>query len=135
MASSAQSLCGLTTSFQSLKLKDVDGEDVTLYASFARGAFEILHNNASTPDALEILSKALQACETAQFSSYILSLYHYHEIGIKTLYEEEFLNLAEASTLIWFQVKNGSQGLSVLSKRVHSLMVTALNVAKRDTEL
>ena len=60
MASSAQSLRGLTTSFQSLKLKDVDGEDVTSYASFARGAFEILCNNASMPpDALEILSKAL----------------------------------------------------------------------------
>jgi hypothetical protein len=61
LASSPESLGGLTTLIQATTLKDFDGENVIEFVSFASGALEQLHNNNALPvDILSIMVNALK---------------------------------------------------------------------------
>jgi hypothetical protein len=79
LAASPESLRGLTTVLQSTTLKDFDGENVSEFVSFARGAIEQLRNNMALPiDALSIVANALKESETSNFIGYISMMYNNH---------------------------------------------------------
>ena len=79
LASTPESMHGLTTILQETKLSDYNGENITEYISFTQDAIEQLRNNHALPtDALWLISKALRECETQEFVSYITMMYNNH---------------------------------------------------------
>jgi Zinc knuckle len=96
LASTPESMRGLTTIIQDTKLSDFDGENVTEFASFARGAIEQLRNNNALPtDVLSLVAQALKACETQDFVSYINVMYNNHVQSVKRCTIDDMLLLAE----------------------------------------
>jgi hypothetical protein len=96
LASSAQSLRGLTLQLEKLTIKDIDGENVADYVSFARGAIEQLRNNNALPiDVLTILVDALKVSSTESFNAFVTSMYNNHVQGVKTVTAEDVLRAAE----------------------------------------
>jgi hypothetical protein len=79
LASTPESLQGLTHVLETTTLKEFDGENVTQYVSFARGAIEQLRNNEVLPfDIMSIVANALKQCETEGFVGYISTMYNNH---------------------------------------------------------
>lgn len=106
LGSSPESLRGLISVLQTTTLKSFDGENVTEFVSFARGAVEQLQNHNALPiDALTILANALKDCDTPDFVGYVTTMYNNHVQGVKnctidTLLrsaEKEYINLTSAS--------------------------------------
>ena len=65
LASTPESVRGITTVLQETKLSDFNGENVTEFVSFARDTIEQLRNNNALPtDVLSLVANALKACET-----------------------------------------------------------------------
>jgi hypothetical protein len=96
LASSAQSLRGLTLQLEKLTIKDIDGENVADYVSFARGAIEQLRNNNALPiDVLTILVDALKVSSTESFNAFVTSMYNNHVQGVKSVTAEDVLRAAE----------------------------------------
>jgi hypothetical protein len=87
LASFPESMRGLTTIFlQDTTLTDFDGENVTEYVSFIRGAIEQLQNNNALPiNVLSIVANALKHCETDDFVSYINTMYNNHLQGLRAV--------------------------------------------------
>jgi hypothetical protein len=96
LTSTPESMRGLTTIIQDTKLSDFDGENVTEFVSFARGAIEQLRNNNALPtDVLSLVAQALKACETQDFVSYINVMYNNHVQSVKRCTVNDMLLLAE----------------------------------------
>ena len=96
LASTPESMRGLTTILQETKLSDYNGENVTEYVSFARGAIEQLRNNHALPtDVLWLISKALRACETPEFVSYLTTMYNNHVQHVKPCTVDDMMLAAE----------------------------------------
>jgi hypothetical protein len=111
LASSPESLRGLTTLIQTTTLKDFDGENVIEFVSFARGAMEQLRNNAALPiDILSILANALKQCETPDFVSYITSMYNNHVQGVKDCSPTDLLSNAETEYIAMVTSKKWQLG-------------------------
>jgi uncharacterized protein YacL (UPF0231 family) len=97
MSSTEKSLRAVKTQLENIKLKDVDGENVSILASWIRGATLYLKNNNSLPsDIFYIIKESLRACSTDQFVKYIDTIYTNHQLKLVTLDPDEFLDLAEA---------------------------------------
>ena len=96
LASTPESMHGLTMILQETKLSDYNGENVTEYISFARGAIEQLRNNHALPtDVLWLISKALRTCETPEFVSYLTTMYNTHVQHVKTCTVDDMMLAAE----------------------------------------
>jgi hypothetical protein len=96
LVSTPESMHGLMTILQDMKLSDFNGENVTEFISFARGAIEQLwNNNALLTDMLSLVAQALKACETQDFVSYINIMYNNHVQSIKRCTVDEMLLLAK----------------------------------------
>lgn len=93
LASSPESMRGLTTTLQETKLTDFDGENVVEYMSFVHGAIEQLRNNNALPvDVLPIVANALKHCKVEDFMSYVNTMYNNHLQGVKTCTVKELLS-------------------------------------------
>jgi uncharacterized membrane protein YgcG len=97
LASTPESLRGLTSVLETTTLTDFDGENVTQYVSFARGAIEQLRNNEALPfNILSIVATALRHCETDDFVGYIQTMYNNHIQHVRRITVDELLTDAEA---------------------------------------
>lgn len=96
LASTPESMRGLTNILQETTLKDFDGENVTEYVSFTRGAVEQLKNNNALPiDVLSLVANALKATETEDFASYVSTMYNNHVQRVKVCTVDDLLLNAE----------------------------------------
>jgi hypothetical protein len=107
LVSSPKSMRGLTTILQDTMLTDFDGENVTEYVSFIRGAIEQLQNNNALPiDVLSIVANALKHCETDDFISYVNMMYkNNHLQGVRTCTVNELLLKVEKEYITYVSTK------------------------------
>ena len=106
LASTLESMCGLTTILQETKLSDYNGENITEYVSFTCGAIKQLRNNHALPtDVLWLISKALRACETPEFVSYLTTMYNNHVQHVKPCTVDDMLLAAETEYMSMVSAK------------------------------
>jgi hypothetical protein len=113
LASSPESLHGLTMQIQTTTHKDFDGENVIELVIFAHGALEQLHNNNALPvDILSIMANALKQCETPDFISYIARMYNNHVQHVKACTVGNMLSSAKQEYIALVTTKKWTVSLT-----------------------
>ena len=90
-------LRALTQSLQTLRLKDVPGENVCTAVSYLKGALLLLQNCSGLPtDTMGLLNDTMGSADCAEFSGFMNSVYFDHKRKTRVIPHQEYLRLAEA---------------------------------------
>ena len=90
-------LRGLTQSLQTLRLKDVPGENVCTAVSYLKGALLLLQNCSGLPtDTMGLLNDIMGSADCDEFSGFMNSVYFDHKRKTREITHQEYLRLAEA---------------------------------------
>ena len=92
-------LRSLTQSLQTLRMKDIPGEDVSTAASYLKGALLLLQNccTALPTDMISLLNDIMCPVDNDEFTNYMKLIYYNHKRKLpKNINFMEYLRLAES---------------------------------------
>jgi len=90
-------LCAITTSLQTLWLKDVPGENVCTAVSYLKGVLILLKNYSELPtDTTGLLNDIIISADCDEFSGFMNSVYYDYTQKIRLIDHSKSLRLAKA---------------------------------------
>ena len=90
-------LRALTQSLQTLRLKDIPGENVCTAVSYLKGALLLLQNCSGLPtNTMVLLNEIMGSAAYDEFSGFMNLLYFDHKRKTRVIAHQEYLCLAEA---------------------------------------
>jgi len=90
-------LRALTTSLQTLRLKDAPGENVCTVVSYLKRALMLLKNSSELPtDTMGLLNDIMISADCDEFSGFMNSVYYDHKGKTRLIDHSEYLRLAKA---------------------------------------
>ena len=90
-------LRALTQSLQTLRLKDIPGENVCTAVSYLKGALMLLHNCTGLPtDTMGLLNDTMGLADCEDFTGFMNSVYFDHKRKTRVITHQEYLRLAKS---------------------------------------
>jgi len=86
----------LMQNLQTLRMKDVPGENVGTIVSYLKGALSLLGNCNKIPtDVMEVLNDTFCSAACDDFTDYMKAIYFSHKRRTQVIHHMKFLHLAE----------------------------------------
>ena len=96
----------LTTSLQTLWLKNVPGENIYTAVGYLKGALMLLHNRSELPtDTMGLLNNIMISSDCDEFSGFMNSVYYDHKRKTRLINHSEYLRLAEAEYRTLYRIQ------------------------------